>query len=191
MSEETLVLLEDNMPAFEDVVRHLAKSETLLVEEFSEAKAGVLHMGIGMITEARELVNALFAHDRENVKEEIGDYLFYSVGLRQALEDHYDDVYVKSEFPPIYDVAGFLLQTMNVIEFIKPDYVYNRELAVPTLYALLDELDSKVQAFADNMQLSLEECLNHTREKLWTKRYPEGYSDQAANDRSDKADEQK
>lgn len=186
MSEETIVLLEDNAPSHDDVVRHLAKPEADLVAEFGEDKAGITHMIMGMVTECRELVIAVFANDRVNVKEEIGDFQFYSVGLRQALARFYDDAYVPQTFPPIYDVAGFMLQTMNLMDFNKKNYAYDSDLNVQSLYAILDELDSKVQAFADAQQLSMQECIDHNRIKLWTKRYPNGFSNKAATDRLDK-----
>jgi NTP pyrophosphatase (non-canonical NTP hydrolase) len=183
------VLLADGMPNHDDVVRLLAKSGIAIVETFDEAKADILHMAVGLVTEARELVIACFANDKVNAKEEIGDYAFYLAGLRQALARHYDDEDPLVTVTAGYDIAGFLLQTMHIQEHVKKYYAYNKDLDVKSLYVILTELESMLLAIANNLGIAVSEAIDANREKLWKKRYPNGYTDQAAIDRADKAGE--
>lgn len=75
-----------------EMVKVLRKPAMELVQEFTEFKADIVHMSIGISGEAGELLDAVKKCvmynkelDRVNVIEELGDIEFYLEGLRQIL----------------------------------------------------------------------------------------------------------
>lgn len=73
-----------------DLVRRIAKPGIAIKRSLSPEKCFLLHMAVGISTEAAELLDAVKKHvfyckslDMENVIEELGDIEFYLEGLRQ------------------------------------------------------------------------------------------------------------
>ncbi len=80
------------------MVHALMKSGDDLYAETDATKMSILHMGVGIVGEAGELIDALKKHlfynqplDRANVIEELGDLEFYLQGLREALNIKRED----------------------------------------------------------------------------------------------------
>lgn len=80
------------MIIFEDMVAKLKKDGYDIMKQLSIAKADLLHMALGITTEAGELGDAIKKHaiyskpiDIENIVEELGDLEFFLEGLRQRL----------------------------------------------------------------------------------------------------------
>lgn len=76
----------------QQMVANLAKKGQDIIDEMTPEKAHVLHMSVGVSTEAGELLSAVKKYtmynkdiDRENVIEELGDLEFYMEGLRQGI----------------------------------------------------------------------------------------------------------
>ena len=72
------------------MVTALVKPGAKINEEMTPEKANILHMAVGISSEAGELIDAIKKHvmynkqlDMENVIEELGDLEFYMEGLRQ------------------------------------------------------------------------------------------------------------
>ena len=85
------------MPSIESVhvakVAKLKKSPLLILDTLTPEKVDVLHMGLGIFTEAGEIATTVKAYvmynkplDRENLIEELGDLEFYLEGLRQIID---------------------------------------------------------------------------------------------------------
>lgn len=77
---------------YSDMVNALAKPGQDIVVALTPEKAHLLHMVIGVVGEAGELIDAIKKHviynkelDIENVIEELGDIEFYMEGLRNGL----------------------------------------------------------------------------------------------------------
>lgn len=77
---------------FENMVSALVKPGQTIIEELTPSKAHDLHMAVGIVGEAGELIDAIKKAviynkplDRDNVIEELGDIEFYMEGLRQSL----------------------------------------------------------------------------------------------------------
>jgi NTP pyrophosphatase (non-canonical NTP hydrolase) len=75
---------------FEDMVANLKKSGQDIIDSMIPEKADAIHMAIGVVGEAGELIDAVKkwtiynkALDRKNVIEELGDIEFFLEGLRQ------------------------------------------------------------------------------------------------------------
>lgn len=76
-----------------EMVMALAKDGHTIKEEMTPQQAHLLHMAIGICTEAGELLDAVKKHviyrkplDRNNVVEELGDIEFYMEGVRAELD---------------------------------------------------------------------------------------------------------
>jgi NTP pyrophosphatase (non-canonical NTP hydrolase) len=74
------------------MVRALAKPGKEILASLTPEKCHTLHMAVGVAGEAGELLDAVKKHviynkplDIENVVEEVGDKLFYIVGLLDGL----------------------------------------------------------------------------------------------------------
>ena len=77
---------------FEQMVSRLAKPGDQIISELTPEKAHQLHMVVGVVGEAGELIDAVKKStiynkplDIINVIEELGDIEFYMEGLRQSL----------------------------------------------------------------------------------------------------------
>lgn len=75
-----------------EMVKALAKSGEKIAAEINAEDAHLLHMAVGISSEAGELLDAIKKQviyrkvlDRENVIEELGDLEFYMEGIRQGL----------------------------------------------------------------------------------------------------------
>ena len=73
-------------------VARLKKDPEAIQAELTPEKADLIHMVMGIVGEAGELLDAIKKHviygnplDRTNVVEELGDLEFYMEGLRQTL----------------------------------------------------------------------------------------------------------
>jgi len=120
----------ENPDYYANMVATLSKPGVAILPTMDFDKAELLHMAVGVSTEAGELLDAFKRHifynkplDEKNVREELGDLEFYMERIRQMLH------------------------------------------------------------------ISREEVLAENYHKLMTKRYPDGYSDEAATARADKIEE--
>lgn len=74
------------------MVSNLAKDGDEILQSMNGSQAHILHMGVGIVGEAGELIDAIKKFviyqkdlDRVNVIEELGDLEFYMKGLRDEL----------------------------------------------------------------------------------------------------------
>ena len=91
--------LEDLLTDFNKMTLALAKDGADIKRELTPEQASLLHMGCGVSTEANELLDAIKKHtiyqkplDVENVKEELGDLLFYMSNLMQSVGLAFEEV---------------------------------------------------------------------------------------------------
>ena len=91
--------LEDLLTDFNKMTLALAKDGADIKRELTPEQASLLHMGCGVSTEANELLDAIKKHtiyqkplDVENVKEELGDLLFYMSNLMQSVGLSFEEV---------------------------------------------------------------------------------------------------
>lgn len=93
------VILSDLLSEFNKMTLELAKDGELIKQELTPQQANLLHMGVGVSTEANELLGAIKKHtiyqkplDVENVKEEAGDILFYLSNILQSVGLSFEEV---------------------------------------------------------------------------------------------------
>lgn len=91
--------MKDLLDHFHKMTLTLAKDGGQIKEEMTPAQCNLLHMGVGVSTEANELLDAIKKHviyqkplDVENVKEELGDLLFYMSNLMQSVGLSFEEV---------------------------------------------------------------------------------------------------
>lgn len=84
---------------FEKMTIDLAKDGVQIKQEITPKQANLLHMGVGVAGEAAELLDAIKKHtiyqkplDIENIKEELGDLLFYMSNLMQSVGLSFEEV---------------------------------------------------------------------------------------------------
>jgi NTP pyrophosphatase (non-canonical NTP hydrolase) len=77
---------------YNDMVAALAKPGIDILDSLTPEKCHLIHMGVGVVGEAGELIDAIKRQvfynkeiDRVNVIEELGDLEFYMEGIRKSL----------------------------------------------------------------------------------------------------------
>ena len=91
--------MKELLKQFEKMTIALAKDGAVIKQEVTPEQANLLHMVIGASGEVGELVDAIKKHviyqkplDVENVKEELGDLLFYMSNLMQSVGLSFEEV---------------------------------------------------------------------------------------------------
>lgn len=91
--------IEDLLTDFNKMTLALAKAGADIKRELTPEQASLLHMGCGVSTEANELLDAIKKHtiyqkplDAENIKEELGDLLFYMSNLMQSIGLSFEEI---------------------------------------------------------------------------------------------------
>ena len=91
--------MKELLKQFEKMTIELAKDGAVIKQEVTPEQANLLHMVIGASGEVGELVDTIKKHviyqkplDVENVKEELGDLLFYMSNLMQSVGLSFEEV---------------------------------------------------------------------------------------------------
>lgn len=91
--------MKELLTQFDKMTLALAKAGSLIKEELTPEQANMLHMVIGISGESGELLDAFKKHvvyqkplDVENVKEELGDLLFYMSNLMQSVGLTFEEI---------------------------------------------------------------------------------------------------
>lgn len=144
----------------------------------------LLHCAVGMMGEWGEAMQAM---TRENFLEELGDFDFYLTQMKRILveagvrfEEHFS-------FPMQFDQTMIAIRnhTTEILDLAKKGFIYKKEIP-PERYRLnVDFLDHRLSHLCEFMGATRESVRISNVEKL-KRRYPEGYSDQAAQARADK-----
>lgn len=77
----------------------------------------------------------------------------------------------------------------ELVDALKKYLMYRKTLDRENVVEELGDLEFFMEAIRQNLGITREETLEHNYNKLMKKRYPNGYSDQAAQERADKAGE--
>ena len=224
------------IPAFhrETIVR-LYKGGNVLLPQMEAYDIDLLHAAVGISTEAGELMEAVINNEMTtvmlnleenpqtrvapaiclvNMREELGDHLFYEGALRIAAEletlpeglklsdERWEIVETRAGFPLEVLVMLHNALTGQILDVIKRKSIYRKGLddreaeGEPTLREklaqhlfddcwvigrIIDRIGSTDTEIREGNIMKLEKGKNA--------RYREGYSDEAANARADKAEE--
>lgn len=162
---------------YKDFVASRAKPGADIIATLTPRKAHLLHMAVGIMGEVVELA---FAPTYENVREELGDTEFYVAGM---LLDEEFAAATEGLQVEVFD-SCVLKSAGNLLDQVKKYVVYNK-----------DNIQDVAKAFAqfcydlnehyEEVEISRDEVREENVAKL-TKRYANGYSDKAAQERADK-----
>lgn len=182
--------MEMKQITYADMVAHLAKPGADILNTLTPEKCHLIHMAVGISGEVAELYQAMNelrkvageapTQLKENILEELGDVEFYFEGLCAA---------VGATRVPASDVADFLhglVISGEILDLVKKHVIYNQHLRLSDLGYAIAQFESFMLSAYVATQITRQEALDANYAKLMTKRYPNGYTDAAAEARADK-----
>lgn len=86
-----------------------------------------------------------------------------------------------------HQAMALMIEIGELCDPIKKHLIYGKELDIENLKEELGDIEFYLEAIRQNLGISRKETLECNIQKL-NKRYPEGYTDQAAQERADKRD---
>lgn len=174
-----------------EMVQNLAKPGEAILATLDPLKCHLMHMTFGIVGEIAELLEA---GDLDHFLEEAGDMEFYLEGMRQGLGVDRIDVLSAGEFK--IEVTKSSLITAfggELIDQIKKYFCYDEDLNIEAVMGALCGIEEQLDSYRDYRKVTWQQTLDANMSKLLTAddaRYSSGsYSDQQAQDRSDKAEE--
>lgn len=178
-----------------EMVRELAKNPDEIYLSLDLRKCNLLHMAIGLGDEFLELQEAIAPiiesriargnpdpKDLVNLKEELGDFLFYTEGLIFGFEHELS--HCKEGEGQVRSMDDAM---NDMFRFVKRHVFYAQPPNIPELKVCYQSFLMHAETLAEQYAgcgLGLIRRENH--EKLKGKRYAKGYSDAAATERADK-----
>lgn len=176
----------------------LAKPGEAILASLTPGDMAMIHAIIGVCGEAAELMEALYEPDmekidRENVVEELGDIEFYLVELRRhlgvsrpAFPGNSESICPRGE-THTKSCMNLLIEAGRLMDLIKKASIYRKHINTDEIMVLLGWVDNSLNEIREFFGVSREHTLIHNYNKL-ERRYPGfKYSDQAAQERADKA----
>lgn len=174
-----------------EFVRSRAKPGADILATLTPEKAHLLHMAIGISGEAAELIGATTA---ENYNEELGDGIFYAVGATFAFLSWTEEDWITSRDcvnSPYWTLPtreiSLVVAAGNFLDLVKKYTIYNKTPDVVQLKTALQFVLYELQRCAQGNNVTFDQLIQENIAKL-TKRYANGYSDKAAQERADKVD---
>lgn len=163
-----------------------------LVKRLATINLDSIHMVDGALTEILEFEGALISNDHGNMREELGDMIFFLAGFTKVhglgTLDRSKSIFKQENSTRSVDTAGLEVANRILIKLVdinKGVLVYNR-----TYDDKYDEMETRINTVYDivcncieQLQWTVEEILEKNYEKLHKVRYKDGYSDHAANNR--------
>lgn len=176
------------------MVAILAKPGTAILETLTPQKAELWHHASCIPGEAAELFEAIRNSDVENGKEECGDLEFYMEGARTAAGITREQTLPDGEFTDSdtsdFDAGQLCIRAGNIFDAVKKIVIYNKpfdDAARVKLIEAFTAFEKSMTHVRSLLVFTRAETLEHNYDKLMNKRYPNGYTDEAAQARADKA----
>lgn len=184
-----------------ELVKALVKPGHDIVFTLTGQKADLWHAATGIAGEASEIVGVLFNFvdqevptlDIEHMTEELGDMEFYLQQLRTNLGITRDDVYAQPATDFIYSpeplvmAASLTISAGDVLDQVKKAVVYNKDLDLGALMAALIQLEGALAIIRNLSGIEYDTILEQNIAKLSVRYAGLSYSDEAAQNRADKA----
>lgn len=161
-----------------DYISEATKTES--IELFSVDHPRLLHAAIGVNTEVAEL---LLAEDGDeiNLKEEMGDVLWYVAIAADEFSVTFDDLMGLSDFDEVENdpIKGLLTSASDLLDQLKKVCFYGVELDEAAFGKELGEVLYTIQILANDEGWSLEDLMEANIAKL-RRRYGEKFTTEAA-----------
>ncbi len=207
---------------YQDFVWRLCKPGETLLSEMTASKVHLWHMVSAILGEAAELTQCMEAlaagemtpvEARENVLEELGDLMFYCVGVTKTEEwqhprppeyiDSVLDAFNETDFSTVEKLYGLrwnaadqtkLAELVNCVtgaagmlfDFGKQWFIYNKPFDRKALEVSVLVLRHRIGAVRLTWELTEQEIEDYNRKKLQLRYNKLVYSDQHAQERADK-----
>ena len=187
----------------EQYIKNVLRSES---PSFDIIDTRILHGVIGCCTEAGELLEAVRQSmfyegylDKVNLKEEVGDMLWYIGVILDACHLKFEVLTDKNttlQVNPLqqtlntviyHSVIGCCIESGNMLDVIKKSLFYSRELYISDIKYKLISIMWNIRIILEINQWTLEEVMELNIAKL-KKRYPEQFTSKHAIDRDLKAE---
>lgn len=177
-----------------EFVKSRAKGGDAILLSLTPEKCHLLHMAIGISGEAAEFYQAWLCKPESEAKgvahmrEEAGDLLFYITGATFSLsswtQDTWADV-MRREYGKLLELdspQALVIEAGNFLDLVKKYTVYNKPFDEAAIVEALKNVISPLLTWSCGQAPKLAE---ENMTKL-LKRYANGYSDKAAQERADK-----
>jgi phosphoribosyl-ATP pyrophosphohydrolase len=191
-----------NEQDYKDFVSVLAKPGSDIVEQLTPQDADLLHMTVGVVGEAAELIDAVQNLDVNNVTEELGDIEFYLQGIRNNIGLSRHQIMAVNFLGAASDpasrqtmVIGVVKEAGKLIDTVKKRVIYRKTLDLDNLGQELRGLEFYLSHIRGHFDLTRDQIIAANVQKL-SVRYAQktadgstnvGYSDASAQARKDKS----
>ena len=177
-----------------DMVARLQKPGEEILASLTPFKCNLWHHGMGLAGEFIELHLAILNNDRDNFKEEAGDFIFFAQGILTAcaevLHPKVDISVERLTETGCLETAvkhrSFGQATDKAVDLIKKHIIYGKDFDPVEIQIAVTEALGFLIAKAHRFSLTVEEVIEHNKAKLAVRYNGFVYSDQAAKDRKDK-----
>lgn len=150
------------------------------LDKFKVDAPRALHAALGLTTEFAELVTST---DRTNLKEEVGDLLWYCAILADELEITFNGAKVQADTGVIeghdHELQSVFFAVGEINDVVKRACFYGLELDRRRLAKNLGLLLLTIEYAIRHEKLTLEQCMEANIAKL-KKRYPVRFTTEAA-----------
>lgn len=150
------------------------------IDKFKVDAPRVLHAALGLTTEFAELITS---EDRTNLKEEIGDLLWYCAILADYLGLNFNEVTLAADTDVleghIHELQSVFFAIGEINDTIKRACFYGVELDRDRLAKNLGLVLLTIEYAIRHEKLTLEQCMEANIAKL-KKRYPVRFTTEAA-----------
>lgn len=181
------------------IVEGLAKDPKEIISTATDTNTHLLHMAVGIAGEVGEIQECVWFAveqiDLDHLKEELGDAIFYCVGLINATDWDVNCIVESSvgakslslgKESLTYDLAALGIHSANLLDCVKKASIYNQDIDSARLEREIKSVLSLLIKIADVADATFDDLMESNINKL-SKRYPDlAYSDSAAKERADK-----
>jgi len=141
-----------------------------------------LHCVIGMTTEVDEMEEGMFTGDVVNMKEEMGDLMWYVANYDNAQKNEMENLPEIKAIGEKFDLSRIRKGTQSLLDFWKKKFFYNTDKYNDEIESLFANLKHECVKFAQDNEWDLGEIMNTNIEKLRS-RYPEKFTTEDADNR--------
>lgn len=157
------------------------------IQKLTPGDAAFIHAGMGIFGEVSELLTAT---DRANLKEELGDAIFFLtaalplVGMEPTNTNDIDDSLIFSEAK-----TRLFRSSLDLFDICKKRLVYAKPLSEVLTNELLSDIEQCLYVFCKFYGFDWNDVINDNIRKLG-QRYKSGFSNAEAQQRADKKDDE-
>ena len=147
-----------------------------------ENKLQCLHCIVGIATEVDELEAALMKADMVNLKEEIGDIMWYVANYENALDQELSDLEDVLLLADAYNIYNLKESSDKLLDLWKKKLFYNTDKHDSTIDNEFAYLKHSIVKFCNNSNFDITSIMETNIEKLKA-RYPDKFSTRNADNR--------